>query len=626
MFIENIFSDEFDDWYNKFNQTKKGKELLDVEGISRRCLDVGSMSHSYFTKKFIDETIDSNANAGENLSPNAYTSEIVKGVQKLEGFYLLHRYASRRFGLDRANHLLNSILKGNIYFHDSSGGGIQMPYCTSISTFSLMVEGRPYGSLHSLPAKRADSFMAQATEMVMDLSQCFAGAVALGDVFINYAWFAKKENLPDKQILNDWQKIVHVVNNSFRVGGQSPFTNFSLFDRPNLEKIFEHYRYPDGSSVDIEYVMHIQKLFASWFSKGDPASGFVYRFPIVTVNFYRSEDNEIVDKDFLNFISDANLKKGCFNIYINSGNKIASCCRLVNDEERMQVKVDTFGNGSMNMGSHRVVTLNLPRLALESNGNEERLFILLQNRLEDIRDLLQVHREDIIKRRINAGFLQFFKPLGWLNLNRYFSTIGIIGVYELNKLMGLDIKSNEGVKFTTKVLNYIEEFALKTSKDQKCSMNVEEIPGESVSGKLCQKDKILFGEENVPFEMYSNQYVPLIEKVSLPERIITTGKFMEILSGGGILHLNMAEEIKDPAVMRDLILYAVKNGVGHLCINYGFGTCKNGHTTICGNTVKCSVCGENIDDYVTRVVGYFAHVSNWQRTRREYEFPRRVFI
>lgn len=1013
--IETTFSQEFDDWYNKINQTEKGKELLDIEGISRRCLDVGGMSHSYFTKKFIDETIDSNANAGEGISPNNYGSEITKGVQKLEGFYLLHRYASRRFGLEKANKLLNSIIKGDIYFHDSSGVGIQevysyfrdttvlisvdkncklislgrlyemfesssrkeeeyeyidtkdylfdtiytsnrkgktscydkldlnfsktkkdiriwtgkewkditkiikhkrhnnllclntgdgritvvtedhpvvlsngetktakdiqigeklmtsndpIPYeptrsidtkvtyimgmmagdgfiqaeriaisqlngkildhiksifselgyqnfkqyndrasriyisnaklgrsmvnyfnadgnsykksvpfdivswdkdsiasyvaglfdaegsisgsskqytfrvmnmglavqfseilkilgveflsvngrdqrksingyqastniiyivsfypteesmdllrkysikmknevyykkdsrmrnptdnsikrivkiesgldifdyvyditvdgelfysqgliqhnCVGVSTQPIMTEGRPYGPLHSVPPKRADSFMAQTIEFTMDLSQRFAGAVALGDLFVNYAWYAKKENLPDKQILNDFQKYVHVTNNTFRVGSQSPFTNLSLFDKKNLEKVFEHYKYPDGSSVDFDYIMHIQKIFATWFAKGDPVSGFPYRFPIVTVNIACDENKDILDKEFLDFISTTNLEKCCFNIYVNSGEKIASCCRLINDMRKF--KSDTFGNGGMNLGSHRVVTINPPGLALKSGGNKEKFFEKLQISLENARDLLQVHREDIITRRIKAGFLDFFNPLYWLTLDRFFSTIGIIGIYEMNKLMGYDITSEEGIQFTSDVLNYIEDFAKKTSEETGHCFNVEEIPGESVSSKLCQKDKVVFGIENVPFELYSNQYIPLIESVPLPERIITTGKFMDILSGGGILHLNVSEKIKDPSIMKHLIEYSVKNGASHFAVNYGFGTCEKGHTTICGNVSKCPECGSKMVDYVTRVVGYFSHVSNWQKTRREYEFPKRVF-
>jgi ribonucleoside-triphosphate reductase (formate) len=603
-----------------------GKELLDIDGISRRCLDVGAMSHAYFTKNLSDVTIDVNSNSGETISPNSYNAEIVKGVQKLEGYYLIHRYAVKRFGLQRANELLNSILYGKTYFHDASGIGVQQPYCISSSTSMIMAEGRPWGQLQSLPPKRADSFMAQCIEYCMELSQSFAGAVALADLIVNYAYYAKKENLSDHAVRQDLQKFVHVINNPFRIGGQSPFTNISIFDMPNLVSLFEHSHYPDGSSVDFDYVMRLQKVFVDWFSKGDPTTGLPYRFPIVTLNIScDAETKQIKDKDFLDYVSKVNCNSGCFNIYVNSGNKIASCCRLINDKERISARVDTFGNGGLQIGSHRVVTIPIPGLALRAKGNKEKFFEELQSALEDARDLLLIHREEILQRRVKRGFLKFYNPLNWFTLDRMFSTFGIIGVFETCYFMGLDIRSEEGTKFVTDMLNYIEDFAKKTSSETKTSFNVEEIPGESVASKVCQKDKVLFGEDKIPFQLYSNQYLPLILDVSMPERIETTGKFMEILSGGGILHLNVKEKIADPEIMKQLIVYSVKHGVSHLAINYGFGTCKNGHTTVCGSSNKCSICEENIEEFYTRIVGYFSKVSNWSRTRREFEFKRRIF-
>jgi anaerobic ribonucleoside-triphosphate reductase len=617
------FSGGFDDLYNQYAATKNGKELLDSEGISRDCLDIGVLSKNYFTKKLSDMSLDQNANANESISPNNYSSEIVKGLSKINGHYLIWHYAKKMFGIERANELIRAIWDGDIYFHDASRP--QVPYCFAYSTSLIMTQGRPYGQLKSLPPKRADSFMAQVIETTMDMSQEWAGAIAPADLLVNYAWYAKREELSKNAILQDCQKFTHVMNNKFRISAESPFTNLSLFDRPNLEKMFEHYHYPDGSSVDYEYVQFVQEVFAEWFSKGDPATGNPYRFPVVTINISCDKNKNILDNNFLEWASKVNLPNGCFNIYVNDGNKTSSCCRLVNDLERMSFRADSFGNGGVNVGSIRVVTANLPRIALRAKGDQEKFFVELNRVLILIKDLLQVHREGLLQKRIDEGFLKFYKPLKWFSLSHMFSTIGVIGIYETNLLMEYDIRSQEGENFTLDVLNHIEDFAKKSSLELKTSFNVEEVPAESVSSKLVQKDRIVFGEDRVPFELYSNQYIPLIEDVSIPERIKTTGKFMEILSGGGILHLNIKERITDVNVMRDLIVYAVKNGVSHLAINYSFGTCKNGHTTVCGNSTKCSICDGKIVEYVTRTVGYFARVSNWGKVRREYEFPRRVF-
>ncbi len=632
MRVVTTFDDDFDSIYNRFNGTDKGKKLLELEGIGREQLDVGNMSHAYHTAILADVSVNQNANSNgiDSRGPNNYAAEIVKGVLKLEGYYLVYRYAVKRLGEERADDILESIWSGDVYLHDASGAGISEPYCMAFSTGMLMGEGRPYGQLRSVPAKKAKSFIAQVIETTMDLSQSFAGAVAPGDLLVNYAYFAKREQLSDKAVIDDLQSFVHVMNNQFRVGGESPFTNLSIFDMDNLHKLFDHYSYPDGSKVDFEYVMHIQKMFGEWFAKGDPSTGLPYRFPIVTLNICRGDDGEILDEEFLDWVSKINTATGCFNIYVNSGNKIASCCRLVNDRERMQFKSDSFGNGGLNLGSHRVVTLNLPRIALKAKGDKEKFKVELQRVLDVARDLLLIHRYEILKRRVDQGFLKFYKPLGWFNMNHMFSTIGIIGVYEMCELFGEPIrvengKLNGGVEFAAEVLKFIEGYALVESRTNGCSFNVEQIPGETTAIKFAEKDRIAFGEDRQPFLMYSNQFIPLTEDATMPDRIAVSGRLMDIMSGGAILHLNFQEQIKDPEITKKLIKYLVSKGVSHAAINYSFGTCERGHTTVCGSIQVCPECGAFVAEHLTRVVGYFTKVSSWNKTRRVWEFPKRRF-
>ena len=617
MKIDFSFRQEFKTLYSEFQ--RKHPELLALEGISPDKLDIANMSKQYFTKRIADYSVDENANANEEMGPNNYQSEIIKGIVKLEGYYLLWKYSQERYGTTAANRLLRSIWNGNLYFHDAGGHGIQIPYCFAYSTTNLLLDGRPYGQLQSMPPKRADSFVAQVIETTMDLSQEFAGAISPSDFLVNYAWFAKAEQLSDKQIVNDMQKLVHVLNNKFRTSGQSPFTNVSLFDRPNLQKVFGETLYPDGTSPDFDYVMKVQKLFGEWFAKGDPVTGLPYRFPVVTVNLSVDGNRQVEDKDFLDWVAWTNIDRGCFNIYINEGHKIATCCRYSNDFS--QIRADSFGNGGLNLGSHRVVTLNLPRIALEAHGNRSQFFVLLYKQLEDARCLLNVHREDILQRRIDVGFLKFFKPLNWFTLDSLFSTFGIVGIYEACHFMDLPMETEDGVAFTEEVLAYIEDYAKQASLETGNPFNVEEIPAESTAPKLAKKDRLFFPEQE--FELYSNQYIPLIADVGTMQRIHYTGKFMKYLSGGGILHLNIQEKLTEPQQMRRLIELAISQGVEHFAINYGFGTCVNGHTTVVGSGTECPICEGEITDWLTRIIGYFTKTSSWNDVRRNYDYPNR---
>ena len=153
------FSETFDRLYESFMAYPEGEQLLRLEGIHPDQLDVGQMSHKYFTDEACNFTIDNNANTNEENSYNNYFAEITKGLHKIEGYYLLHRYAEKRFDTGYADELMEAIITGDLYFHDPTK--IQIPYCYAYSTQFIMLEGRPYGQLRSVPPTRSDSFMAE---------------------------------------------------------------------------------------------------------------------------------------------------------------------------------------------------------------------------------------------------------------------------------------------------------------------------------------------------------------------------------------------------------------------------------------------------------------------------------
>jgi len=625
--VSHSFDKEFVDLYNYFNNHPKYSKMLELEGLGRDNLDVVEMSKRYFTNGHIsDVSIDANANANDtsNRSPNSYYDEVTKSIMKLDGYFLLWKYLKEEHGLDYANHLLGRLLKGDYYVHDSSG--LQSPYCFAYSTSILMNEGRQYGQLKSAAPRRARSFIGQVIETTMDFSQQVMGAVAIGDLFVNYAYYAKRENLSQKEIENDFQNFVHIMSNPYRLSNQSPFTNVSIFDKNNLRALFHDYCYPDGSKIDVDYVMEIQMIFSSWFAKGDPSTGLPYRFPIATAAFLVDEANGApLDEEFLDLISKINLKTGLFNIYIsNSIGKIASCCRLSNNFNEL-AGCDSFGNGGLSIGSHRVVTINLPRIAYRNIGNKEEFYKNLDKKLEEVKDILNTHRL-ILHKRAAKGFLKFVSPLGWMNIDKMlFSTIGIIGIYECLQIMGIDITTDKGIEEAQKILSFIRDKAREYTKRYNVGFNVEQIPGESVAIKLADKDRLMLGDDIVKYTMYSNQFIPLWENFDLYDRIKLDGHFSKILTGGGITHLNVSERLKHPAQMKKLIKFAINSGCEHFAVNYGFGECENKHINVVGNAVVCPECGANIESYYTRVIGYFVPVSSWHRVRREWEYPKRKF-
>ena len=625
------FNEGFVQLYSEFRDSERGHKLLHLSGIAKEQLDMANMTQKYFEFHTGDMSVDANANIGNNKSPNNFASESVKGVSKLNAFHLLWSRLAESFGDERASELIGKIWRGYYYFHDLTGHGITSPYCFAASTMPLVFNGRPYGQLHSLPPKRANSFMSQAIEFTMDLSQEFMGAVALGDLLVNLAMFCQNDgvdldsDIGKSFVENQIQKFVHVVNNSFRISAQSPFTNVSLFDRPQLRALFAEYEYPWGArAVDhVEYIMKVQELFMSFMSKKDPTSNMPYRFPIATVNMTLDENKKVLDEEFKRLICTYNTE-GVFNVYVTEGvGKVASCCRLLSDVRQMKERqrADVWGNGGLNIGSTRVVTINLARLAFESEGPME-FKSQLKRALTDVKDLLLTHRE-LLSSLVEKGYLKFFKPLDWISMDMLFSTVGLVGLYEALALFGDSyvLPQKRGVKKAEELLKYIDQVVTKMSEESGVALNVEQIPAEQAAITLASADKLFYPKS--PFDVYSNQSIPLWVDVDLVTRARVDGQLTKCYSGGGISHLNVGSRLT-PEQMEGVLDFAVSCGLDHLALNGVFNRCAEGHTTF-GKVDVCPKCGKAIVHRVTRIVGYMTPVEDWTLLRREWEFPRRVW-
>lgn len=610
------FSADFQKLYRSTDE-----RLLQIEGISHEYLNIQEMAHRYCYEHAADMSVDTNANRNEGKTYCGYLHEVTSGWYKLQGYYDMYNQMAKLYGVKRADALMSAVWSGDLYIHDSTA--IQVPYCWASSTAFLIHKGTPWGQLHSLPAQRSTSFIDQVKEVTIEIAQNIAGAVALGDLFVNYAYFVMKENLDlndpivRKDIKNDFQSLVHTLNKKLRPSHQSPFTNLSIFDRPNLKFLFDELRYPDGSKPDVELVFEIQKIFCDWFKNGDPVSGLPYRFPIVTLNLRIDENRNIMDQEAFDYFSSINLEKAGFNIFISSGNKIASCCRLINDLDI--AGIDSFGNGGVSLGSHRVVTINLARLGSRAQSFEQ-VMNLLKDILYQAKDILLAHRQ-LLEDGISRGFLHLFNH-DIMHMNRFFSTFGINGLYECLIEMGSPITTDLGRNRAHEMLNYIKEFAHECSKSTGVRFNVEQVPAESLAIKFAQKDALLYGMD---YPLYANQFIPLWIPTDIIDRIKLDGEFSRVLTGGGITHLNIGERLTSINQMKRLIEYTILCGCEHFAVNYNYCLCINKHVTVAGPSKVCPLCGAEVIEQYTRIAGYYTPVSAWNKGRRQ-EHGHRVFV
>ncbi len=619
------FDPDFVDFYNSFASNAKGNDYLKLTGIQRANLDLPAMVDHFFSKHIGDFSVNPNSSVGDNKNHVTYSHEIVNAWYKLMGIYKLWQQMKEDWGLEEANDLTKKFIIGTFYIHDATK--LMIPYCFAASTSLLMSQGRPYGPLHSHAPRRLRSFVGQVTEYTMDLSQEFAGAIALGDFLVNVAWFTQKEDLSDKQIENELQSYIHVMLNPFRIGGDPVFSNISIFDEPNLRNLFANYTYPDGSSpLQPKYlreIKRVQRIFMKFMAKKDPTTGMPYRFPITTLNIF-VENGQVVDEEFLGEAAHIN-REGLFNVYItNDSAKLASCCRLQSDiTDLMEFKgIDSFGNGGLNVGSHRVVTLNFYRICRRFKGDLNGAFAkYLSDYLNKIAKILRSHR-NMLKKMEKTPFLKFFN-MGWIDLDRmFFSSVGMIGMWEGFNELNIDILTEEGLTKAQKYLIIINKELKKLSKKYKMPINMEQIPGESAAMTLARKDRFYFNDDIPQHKIYGNQFIPLWENVDLWKRAKVDGALDKHFSGGLISHLNISEGLTKAQHIK-LIKFAIECGLSHFAPNPIFSKCNKCDFVTIGKLKSCPECGGRKIEFLTRIVGYFTPVAAWHKERREWEFEQR---
>lgn len=336
-----------------------------------------------------------------------------------------------------------------------------------------------------------------------------------------------------------------------------------------------------------------------------------------TACFSVDENKNIQDQEFLDFISKKNLKYGFINIYIGRSSTLSSCCRLrsSNDNEYM----NTFGAGSSKIGSLGVVTINLPRVAFKHQRGKVGWGEEVEE-LVEVCNKINYAKRQIIKDKIERGHHPLYS-LGFIDINNQYQTVGINGFYEFVDIFEEDMLEG-GKELGLELISKINKENERWSNEFEMPTNCEQIPGESTSVKLANKDKLL--GYNQEYSIYSNQFIPLTDKADLLDRIYLQGQFDGKFSGGSICHLNVENKIEDAEKMKELIEMSANKGVIYFAINYNLQECQQGHMSV-GRENKCGTCGEDIVNNYTRVVGFLTNTKNWNKTRREIDYPNRKF-
>jgi len=610
-------------------RTKYGEEFERINGFHNTNLNFGDFIDNFISEDTLaDATIDSNSNSSlKNIS--AMIKEMTKPFTKLLSYNKIYYEMVKKYGIEDANKWLEMEWNGTLYMHDSHTSSM-MPYCYNFDLKDIAEKGLFFmPNLNAKGAEHWETFNNHLIEFTAYASGQQAGAVGLASYLIEAFYFYKKDKEEEYLGITDWDKykkqqfqvFVYNINQEYLRTNEPSFTNITMFDREYLVGLFGDRQYKDGTYVVdyIEDIIQFQKDFMDVVSQIREKQ--VFTFPVISFSLLY-QDGKFVDEEFAKWAVDHNTKWMDANFYIgNDITVLSSCCRLANNIEDVNKKltghVSSIGGSSVSIGSAKVSTQNLMRVALLSNKDEDKFFSVLKEITEINIKALDVQR-GIMKRNIEKGLLPMY-TYDLMKLENQFQTIGINGAYNAVKYMGhlkIDELGNEhwtekGIEFMEKILNFIN--FKKDDNDFSYSFNQEFIPAERCSVVNCFKDKQLFPNENIDTNLYANQYIDLRAETPLNERIKLAGLFDHKCGGGNILHVNVESQLGFDKSW-EMINYIAKNKVVYFAFTTKLKVCKNSHTFVGSST--CPECGLPADKEYQRIVGYYTPTKSWSKDRK----------
>ncbi|MCI8384146.1 MAG: anaerobic ribonucleoside-triphosphate reductase [Clostridia bacterium] len=297
--------------------------------------------------------------------------------------------------------------------------------------------------------------------------------------------------------------------------------------------------------------------------------------------------------------------------------------------------------GRFNQG---VVSINLPQVGIVAEGNEEKFWKELDERLELCKEALMCRhyallgtKSDISPIHWQYGAIARLKKGETIDSLLFggYSTIslGYIGLYEVTKLMtGESQTSEKGHEFAKRLMKHLREKTDSWKKETNIGFALYGTPAESLCYKFARIDKEKFGtiKDITDKGYYTNSYhVDVREKIDAFDKLTFESEFQKISSGGSISYIeipNMGKNIEAlESVVKFIyenIQYAEFNTKSDFCHECGF----DGEITINKeNEWECPNCGNKDHNKMTvvrRTCGYLG--ENFWNVGKTKEIKQRV--
>ena len=260
--------------------------------------------------------------------------------------------------------------------------------------------------------------------------------------------------------------------------------------------------------------------------------------------------------------------------------------------------------------NHGVVSINLPQIGIIADGDEEKFWKLIDERLELCHEALMCRHYALL------GTVADTSPVHWRYgaiarlkqgekidklLKDGYSTLslGYIGLYEVTKIMkGVSHTTEEGHEFAVKVMNRLRKATNDWKAESGLGFALYGTPAESLCYRFAKIDKERFGEikDITDKGYYTNSYhVDVREKISAFDKLSFESEFQKISSGGAISYVEIPNMKNNLKALEEIVKFIYDN------IQYAEFNTKSDYCHVCGfdgeiiindnNEWECPQCG-----------------------------------
>ena len=587
----------------------------------------------------INKAIEKLVNRDENIvNENANKDSLIFNTQR----DLTSGTVAKAIGLKMLpKHVANAHQKGEIHYHDLDYSPYQpLTNCCLIDFKEMLTKGFKIGNADVDSPKSIQTATAQMAQIIANVASSQYGGCSADRIDIVLAPFAKlnyEKNLQlakkwiteeskqeqfakektEKDIYDAMQSLEYEINTLYSSQGQTPFTSLGFglgegyFER-EIQKAILKVRI-NGLGKEKRTAIFPKLIFVLKdglnLKPTDP--NYDIKELALTCSTQRMYPDVLMYDTITKITGSCKTPMGC-----------RSFLPAWRNEEGKSVE-----SGRMNLG---VVTLNLPRIAIESKGNKEDFWEIFKERLQICKDALDYRAKRCCEATPqNAPILYMHGAFGkrlqpedkvkqLFDNKRSTLSLGYIGLYEVATIFyGGDWEKNKEAKeFTLDIMRYMKECVDKWTTEGDFYYSIYSTPSESLTDRFCRMDTKKFGiiENITDKEYYTNSFHYDVRKNPTPFEKLDFEKDYPYYASGGFIHYCEYPVLKqNPKALEAVWNYAYDK-VGYLGTNTPIDRCYKcnyeGEFESTKRGFKCPSCGNKDPktcDVVKRTCGYLGN-------------------